>query len=93
MTRSILRRLRMAAKAVEAEISGNWRSGGLHSRGLSGEGYAGGYRDALADVHAMLTHGHPTDSRGYWRVSPEPRNTQTLSDGAGNGTASTTEGG
>ncbi|HJR83470.1 MAG TPA: hypothetical protein VJ775_06040 [Sphingomicrobium sp.] len=67
MARSILRALRAAYKAVEAEISANRQGGDKYASGLASEGYAGGYRDALADVEAMLTHGHPNDRRGYWR--------------------------
>lgn len=36
------------------------------ARGLSNEGFAGGYQAALHDVEAALTHGHPSDHRGYW---------------------------
>lgn len=70
MTRpQFLKRLRLAATAVEAEISAN-RGDSMFGRGISAEGYAGGYRDCLADVQAMLTHGHPSDSRRYWSKEP-----------------------
>ena len=37
------------------------------ARGLSSEGYAGGYMQALDDIDGALTHGCPSDHRGYWR--------------------------
>jgi hypothetical protein len=37
------------------------------ARGHSGEGYRGGYCDALADVQLWLNGAHPMDHRGYWR--------------------------
>lgn len=62
-----LKRLRSAREAVAAEIKGIASQGSLYARGLSSEGFAGGYRMALDDVEAMLMHGHPNDRRGYWR--------------------------
>jgi hypothetical protein len=35
-------------------------------RGHAGEGYRGGYRDALDDVDAVLRHGSPNDLRAFW---------------------------
>ena len=64
MSKSILRRLRSAMRAVENDIRS--RTGSKIASALASEGYAGGYRDALYDVHAMLTHGYPADSRHYW---------------------------
>lgn len=67
MAKSILRSLRKAQEQVLAEISDNGARGGMYASGLASEGYAGGYLAALADVEAMLTHGFPSDTRGYWR--------------------------
>lgn len=64
-----LKRIRAARDAVQAEITGNAGHGRVAS-GLSSEGYAGGYRDALFEVEALLTHGSLSDSRGYWRRRP-----------------------
>ncbi len=66
MARGILRDLKRAQKAVRAEIKGNRDGGDKFSCGLSNEGFAGGYLEALRDVEAMLTHGYPADARGYW---------------------------
>lgn len=63
----LLRRLRLARDVVMSEISGNRR--GKDGTGLASEGYAGGYRDALNDVEAVLTHGCPADHRRYWRLT------------------------
>lgn len=71
MTRATIagavRTLRAVAAQASAEISGDGRPGDHIARGLSAEGYAGGYRDALHDVLAFMQHGHPGDQRGYWR--------------------------
>jgi len=64
-----MKRLALARKRVNAEISGN-ASGGKIASGLSVEGYAGGYRQALDDVDAMLRHGYPSDPRRYWHKDP-----------------------
>jgi hypothetical protein len=55
---------------VSEEITGNAQGGGYRA-GLANEGYAGGYLAALQDVEAMMTHGHPSDSRYYWRRAME----------------------
>lgn len=65
--RHVLGRMAEVRKVVMDEIRGNSESGGLHARGFSGEGYAGGYLQALDDIDGALTHGHPSDHRGYWR--------------------------
>lgn len=64
--REFLPLLRAATGRVQEEINGQARDGGLYARGLSTEGFRGGYREALLDVEAMLTHGHPADDRNYW---------------------------
>lgn len=57
--------IKSALKIVNKEIIGNASSGGLYARGLSSEGYAGGYRDALHDVLLALDGIRP--GRDYWR--------------------------
>lgn len=71
-SRDFLKRLKAARASVSAEIEGCARrdSGDMYARGLSSEGYAGGYRQALDDVEAMLRHGGPSDPRGYWGLLP-----------------------
>jgi hypothetical protein len=64
--KTFLLRLRKARQAVDQEITGNGSSGDKFARGLANEGYAGGYRQALEDVEAMLRHGYPGDPRRYW---------------------------
>jgi hypothetical protein len=52
-------------RIVEEELRTNGT--GIYSRGLSSEGFAGGYYQALLDVAAALLRGYPSDHRGYWR--------------------------
>lgn len=61
----LLKRMKVACERLAAEMSAHDDS--KFARGLSSEGYAGGFRQALDDVEALLVHGCPTDSRGYWR--------------------------
>jgi len=63
--KQFLKRLQNAQKRVRQEISGN-AQGGKFAAGISNEGYAGGYQQCLMDVDALLTHGYPSDPRGYW---------------------------
>lgn len=65
MARGIKRKLRQVAKAVDAEIAGHAADGGLYARGLAGEGYAGGYREAISDVILALNGVKP--GRRFWR--------------------------
>lgn len=64
--RNVLRLIDVVRKVVHDEIRGN-RGEDKFSRGLSMEGFAGGYMQALDDVEAALRHGEPSDHRGYWR--------------------------
>ena len=66
--RSVLRLLPKVREQVLREIRCNAAGGGF-AAGLSSEGYAGGYAEALSDVEAALTHGHPSDQRGYWSAA------------------------
>ncbi len=78
--KGILRDLRKASSAVEAEIRGN-ASHGKYGAGLSAEGYAGGYRDALRDVNAALGGWGPSNSR-FW---PPPNVAPRRSTGGSRG--------
>lgn len=62
---SVLKRIALARKNVQKEIS-NLAIGDIYARGLSNEGFAGGYLAALDDVDAALQHGYPSDHRGWW---------------------------
>lgn len=63
---NMLGRIKRAREKVDKEISNNASRGGAYARGLANEGWAGGYRQALDDVEAMLIHGFPNDPRHYW---------------------------
>ncbi len=68
--REILRLIDAAKKKVDEEIRGLSQPtvGGIGARyagGLSSEGYAGGYRDALADVRLLFASVGP-HRRHYW---------------------------
>lgn len=64
--RELYKMLHSASNAAGREVSGHAARGGLYARGMSGEGYAGGYRDALYDVMAVMNGGHPSDKWGFW---------------------------
>jgi hypothetical protein len=57
--------LEEALKAAQGEIASNASHGGIYASGLSGEGYAGGYAQAINDVIAALHDAPPSSSR-YW---------------------------
>jgi hypothetical protein len=63
---SMLRALPKVIAEVDSHIAANSEGG----RGSSaGEGYAGGYRDCLRDVEAMLSHGYPSDVWRFWQLA------------------------
>jgi hypothetical protein len=66
VAKGIKRKIRTALENIQKEINGN-ASGGFYARGLAGEGYAGGYRDALYAVQALLNGNRPPDDRCYWK--------------------------
>lgn len=63
MAKGIRRPLRRAIDRVTAEIS--QRGDGKYARGLSTEGYSGGYQQALRDVELLL-NGTMPNTRDYW---------------------------
>ena len=65
MAKGIKRLLEIASASVDAEINSHASRGGKYARGLAGEGYAGGYRDALNDVLLAL-NGVTPSRRGWW---------------------------
>lgn len=71
MAKGIKRKINAAYDRVQAEIRLNAgcdaAAGGSHvARGLSSEGYAGGYAQALQDVLLAL-NGVAPNTRGYWK--------------------------
>lgn len=64
--RVVLKRMRAVRRIILLEISANAR-GGKVAAGLSNEGFAGGYLEAINDIEAALVHGFPSDQRHYWR--------------------------
>ena len=66
MAKGIKRKLLAAQRAVQKEIAANGASGNVYARGLAGEGRAGGYSDALADVLLLLNGCPPCRSPQYW---------------------------
>lgn len=64
-----MKRIAAVREVVAAEIRDSARSGGLYGAGLATEGFAGGYLQALDDISGALTHGYPSDHRGYWRAA------------------------
>lgn len=67
MARGIKKKLCRAQERVAAHIGRSTDQSSLFSRGLSGEGYDGGYRDALADVLLLLNGVFPCNRPEYWR--------------------------
>ncbi|HVR57587.1 MAG TPA: hypothetical protein VMT72_12255 [Pseudolabrys sp.] len=72
--RYVIRLMADVRKVVEDEIRNN-RQGGMYARGLSSEGFAGGYLQALDDIDGALCHGQPSDHRGYWKEAKRRRRT------------------
>jgi hypothetical protein len=67
--RRVLARMKKVRAVVKSEIIDNSNGGGMYARGLSMEGFAGGYLAALDDIEGALVHGYPSDHRGYWRTA------------------------
>lgn len=68
------RRIRAASDAVRQEIADTAAHGGRFAGALAGEGYAGGYLDALQYI-TLLLNGITPDRRSYWVLpAKEKRN-------------------
>jgi hypothetical protein len=64
-----IKRLKSAQAKARAAIASH--DGSKYARGLSNEGFDGGYLQALYDVEAMLTHGTPGErKREFWDPNP-----------------------
>jgi hypothetical protein len=59
------KRIKEASRKVSKEISDLASGDSIYAGGLAGEGYAGGFRDALLDVLLVLDGVEP--NREYWR--------------------------
>jgi hypothetical protein len=60
-------RIKQAAKNARALITAHAKRGGAYSGALAGEGYNGGYADALADVLLILNGCEPCVRPELWR--------------------------
>lgn len=66
MRKSAMQRLLCEAlDAANADIRGQRRDGDIYAGGLSTEGFAGGYAQAINDVSLALNDAPPSNSR-YW---------------------------
>ena len=64
MAKGIKRKLDRAIKKLGAEIASDYESKGFFGRGMSREGYQGGYEQALMDVELALNGTQPNTK--YW---------------------------
>lgn len=69
MSKDIVRKVKRVFQAVQAEHRAQYEGASHVARGLSSEGYVGGYLQALSDVSLALNGVHPNTSRfaRYWR--------------------------
>lgn len=71
MARGIKRKIKRAIKQVQADITSYAENSGgdtFYTRGLSSEGWKGGYLQALYDIDVLLNGTMPSDRRSleYW---------------------------
>ena len=57
------KKIQKVTQKIQDEMSSD---NSFYARGLSSEGYAGGYRDALYDIQLILNDVIP-DGRNWWR--------------------------
>lgn len=65
MAKGVKRKIQRVYKKVDGEIRAFARRGNMYAAGLAGEGYNGGYADALQDVLLALNGVRP-NRRGWW---------------------------
>jgi hypothetical protein len=65
MAKGIYRKLDVVLENISREMQQD-DSPSIYSRGLRGEGYLGGYRQAIWDVKVALGGGVPS-TRGLWK--------------------------
>lgn len=63
---TLMRLIQQARSRAQREISGVAEQGSMYARGLSSEGYSGGYRDALDDVMLLIHAGVVPNRYPYW---------------------------
>jgi len=78
MAKGIKRRIAIARENVSREISA-LASYGKYGAGLAGEGYFGGYRDALDDVFIAL-NGVIPQRHGWWEKRPDNKSLDQTGD-------------
>lgn len=66
------RNIKNALARIQSEIRGDSAGRGHIASGLSREGYAGGYEQALLDIDLAL-RGIKPGTRGYWDDWREPK--------------------
>lgn len=64
--REVTKRMDRAIKKVMQAITGSTDRNDKFSRGLSGEGYDGGYLAALSDVQLVMNGARPCVRPNYW---------------------------
>jgi len=68
ITKRQYKRLTEVQGCVQAEM--NMHAGDKYSRGMSSEGYAGGYLQAMRDLELFLGAGVEPNTRMYWMKPP-----------------------
>lgn len=66
MAKGIKRKIDKVRERVSREIRSSRRGDSRYASALSGEGYSGGYRDALDDIILAL-NGVTPNRRGWWQ--------------------------
>lgn len=66
MKRRDLQAIRNALARIAKEIAASNANAGMYGRGLSREGYVGGYETALQDVLVLAQSGCLPSTRGFW---------------------------
>lgn len=64
----------IAIRNINKRISDHRERGGIFAKGVAGEGYNGGYRDALYDVQLLLNGVVPNRSE-IWKELSDANNT------------------
>jgi hypothetical protein len=64
--RDLIRELQKISNKVNNKIALSTDQSSLYSRGLAGEGYLGGYRQAISDVILLINAGIIPDSKGWF---------------------------
>ena len=75
MAKGIRRIIKQVMSKVDRDIAGYSSSGSLYARGLSREGYNGGYSEALSDVLLAL-NGVLPKRRDWWPTYEEFENSE-----------------